>query len=385
MPRRPIVPNKQAILSACLLVVCSLLLIFTCVHVTFVVGSSSSSGGNGTLREWLGDLNEQAARLQSTALKLQVAIAVLSNSNNTESILTIRSAQLKKITQALNLINQEIVIVNSACSNYDGPDCNIPICDSKCLNCSSPGKCVSCSGNWTGPSCSIPVCDSKCLNCTSPGNCSVCSGNWNGTTCSTCKSGWTGTNCVNQTAILTSAQMTRFSNEILNMPNSFTKLLFKASRDGFAGDKFHSKCDNKGATVVIVKAQSGAIFGGYTSVSWNVQNSGYVSDKSAFLFSLVSSTGVERFAKLPQQYSDFYKSGKTNGEYATYQVSGLGPTFGGGHDLFISNNCNSNSLSTSNLCASYCDATMSVSSTTANAYLAGTKNFQVEDYEVYNL
>ena len=45
------------------------------------------------------------------------------------------------------------------------------------------------------------------------------------------------------------------------------RLLFQASRDGFAASTFHSKCDNKGPTVTVVK--SGAnIFGGFTEKPW---------------------------------------------------------------------------------------------------------------------
>ena len=45
------------------------------------------------------------------------------------------------------------------------------------------------------------------------------------------------------------------------------RLLFRASRDGFAASAFHSKCDNKGPTVTVVK--SGAnIFGGFNEKPW---------------------------------------------------------------------------------------------------------------------
>ena len=45
------------------------------------------------------------------------------------------------------------------------------------------------------------------------------------------------------------------------------RLLFLASRDGFAASAFHSKCNNKGPTVTVVK--SGAnIFGGFTEKPW---------------------------------------------------------------------------------------------------------------------
>ena len=45
------------------------------------------------------------------------------------------------------------------------------------------------------------------------------------------------------------------------------RLLFRASRDGFAAKAFHSRCDNKGPTVVIVNSNQ-YIFGGFTEVSW---------------------------------------------------------------------------------------------------------------------
>ena len=49
------------------------------------------------------------------------------------------------------------------------------------------------------------------------------------------------------------------------------RLLFRASRDGFGSQTFHSKCNNKGPTVTVVK--SGVyIFGGFTENSWTSKN-----------------------------------------------------------------------------------------------------------------
>ena len=45
------------------------------------------------------------------------------------------------------------------------------------------------------------------------------------------------------------------------------RLLYRASRDGFAAAVFHSKCDNKGPTVTFVKSGNN-IFGGFTEESW---------------------------------------------------------------------------------------------------------------------
>ena len=53
--------------------------------------------------------------------------------------------------------------------------------------------------------------------------------------------------------------------------NGEWRLLFRASRDGFGSETFHSKCDNKGPTITVVK--SGAnIFGGFTEKSWTSKN-----------------------------------------------------------------------------------------------------------------
>jgi len=45
------------------------------------------------------------------------------------------------------------------------------------------------------------------------------------------------------------------------------RLLFRASRDGFAAATFHSRCDKKGPTVTIVKSGNN-IFGGFAEESW---------------------------------------------------------------------------------------------------------------------
>ena len=45
------------------------------------------------------------------------------------------------------------------------------------------------------------------------------------------------------------------------------RLLFRASRDGFAALAFHFKCDNKGPTITVVKS-GGNIFGGFAENAW---------------------------------------------------------------------------------------------------------------------
>ena len=46
------------------------------------------------------------------------------------------------------------------------------------------------------------------------------------------------------------------------------RLLFRASRDGFAAESFHSKCDDKGPTLTAVRSGS-FLFGGFTEEAWS--------------------------------------------------------------------------------------------------------------------
>jgi hypothetical protein len=54
----------------------------------------------------------------------------------------------------------------------------------------------------------------------------------------------------------------------LSMMDKFS-LLYRASRDGFGTEVFHSKCDEHENTLTILKAkESSFIFGAFTSVAW---------------------------------------------------------------------------------------------------------------------
>jgi len=71
-------------------------------------------------------------------------------------------------------------------------------------------------------------------------------------------------------------------------PNDKWSLLYRATRDGFGSDDFHSKCDDHSNTLTILKAKhSSYIFGGFTTVEWD-SSSIYKSDPNAFIFSLTN-------------------------------------------------------------------------------------------------
>ncbi|EFC35567.1 predicted protein [Naegleria gruberi] len=153
-----------------------------------------------------------------------------------------------------------------------------------------------------------------------------------------------------------------------------SKKLYKASRDGFQSKQFHTKCDNQGATVTIIKADTGAIFGGYTSAAWNTTvMSQFAYSERAFLFSLVSNSGEERFKKLNQLAPP---NSPSQGR-SIYSHSRFGPTFGGGHDLYICSNAHENT-------GSYCHP--NTYADFGKEYLAGSyKEWLVKDIEVYSL
>jgi len=62
-----------------------------------------------------------------------------------------------------------------------------------------------------------------------------------------------------------------------------------------------------------------------------------------------------------------------------YGYSTYGPTFGGGHDFMLSDNCNVNTTSYSNFNHSY------DSKGKTNINLTGAYNFQVDEVEVFAL
>ena len=137
-------------------------------------------------------------------------------------------------------------------------------------------------------------------------------------------------------------------------------LLFRASRDGYSSSNFHSKCDGKVNTLILVKTTNSRRFGGYTECQWDQSNS-YKTGPYSFIFS---------FDNKKIYYSK-------NGSNSIYGYSSYGPYFGSSPDFYINNSCNSND-SSENMGNSY--------ENEGKKYpLTGSSNFLVSDYEVYQL
>ncbi len=46
------------------------------------------------------------------------------------------------------------------------------------------------------------------------------------------------------------------------------ELLYSGNKHGWSCEKFHELCDDKGATITIMKSKANKIFGGFTTKSW---------------------------------------------------------------------------------------------------------------------
>ena len=67
--------------------------------------------------------------------------------------------------------------------------------------------------------------------------------------------------------------------------NITMELLYRATKDGGSASIFHQKCDDISPTLTVIKTNTGKIFGGYTTQSWN-GNGDYKKDSEAFCYDL---------------------------------------------------------------------------------------------------
>eukprot|EP01130_Rhizamoeba_saxonica_P005321 TRINITY_DN2137_c0_g1_i1.p1 TRINITY_DN2137_c0_g1~~TRINITY_DN2137_c0_g1_i1.p1 ORF type:complete len:356 (-),score=59.06 TRINITY_DN2137_c0_g1_i1:304-1371(-) len=144
-------------------------------------------------------------------------------------------------------------------------------------------------------------------------------------------------------------------------------LIYRASEDGFTSSDFHRKCDGKGPTVTILESSSRFLFGGFTSISWDSSN-GYKSDDKAFIFSLTN----------PFNYSPT-KCPSGGDEYTINCNSSYGPVFGGGCDIFVSNNSNKNPSSSIGFPYSF----LPTGHFTQTESFLGGRKFQLREIEVF--
>jgi len=157
--------------------------------------------------------------------------------------------------------------------------------------------------------------------------------------------------------------------------------------------------------LVIIKSENGNIFGGYTEQSWlsdckdQVKNNnydcddeddeddedcdnnnvrekgeGFKFDLNAFVFSLVN------------QFDEPIKvRSKQDKSCNIYCEKKAGPVFGLGHDIYKVDKSNTNTKRSANLCWTYKhpDTRKYSGDYEAYTFLAGSKDFQVSEIEIY--
>ena len=174
----------------------------------------------------------------------------------------------------------------------------------------------------------------------------------------------------NDSSILTASERISLK-QMLNILTEGT-LIYKASKNGFSADSFHSRCAGISNTITIIKTTSNSVFGGFTSTSWS-SNNDWNYDANAFIFSL------RREGKPNKQ-----RLNVTQPEYAVYNYYSFGPIFG--DSIHVYDDSNQNNDSFSKLGFNYqLPNNINYESEEAQNYLAGSYNWQSTEIEVYQL
>ena len=105
-----------------------------------------------------------------------------------------------------------------------------------------------------------------------------------------------------------------------------SKLLYKATTNGFNASTFHKLCDNKGPTITIATLTDGRYIGAFSPVSWGIVDGQYIKSRTSFLFD-----------------NDYKYNNIESPNNAIYQSKIYGPIFGAGHD-FLTLNSSATSL-----------------------------------------
>lgn len=155
-------------------------------------------------------------------------------------------------------------------------------------------------------------------------------------------------------------------------------LLYRATRDGFKAADFHAKCDGKSKTLVIVKAASENVFGGYTECTWDRSEKAKKGCRD-YIFSYRNMLNMNNKLKI-KKFHGLYDSIVCSAKY--------GPVFGNlldddSFDFAIAGCSNTNEFSFSNLGHSFKHPYFKPNTVSARSFLAGSRNFKVLEIEVF--
>ena len=167
--------------------------------------------------------------------------------------------------------------------------------------------------------------------------------------------------------------------DLLKLCNFDTKIkwkrLYKATIDGFSGDKFHEKCDGLANTLCIIQSEHGNVLGGFTTQPWS-KKGGYLTDPDAFIFSLINKIKPVKFNCTDSNHAINCSGSLKFGFYNKPED---------GHDIYISFESNKNHWSHCNVGHSYRiqDIDLNYGTQNARSLFAGSKKFRTTEIEVF--
>jgi hypothetical protein len=151
-------------------------------------------------------------------------------------------------------------------------------------------------------------------------------------------------------------------------------LIYRGSHDGFAAKSFHDACDGHKNTVVIVETREGWIFGGYSPCEWDSSYKYKQDDtRTSFLFTIKNPHGVA---------PTVFPLKEDRKQCAIYSFPSRGPIFGGGCDLFVSDNCDANNKSYTR---GFGDTYENTTKLDGRTFFTGDRNFVVKEIEVFEI
>lgn len=123
-------------------------------------------------------------------------------------------------------------------------------------------------------------------------------------------------------------QITFLQKELYNAVSA--ELIFTASEHQFKAAEFHKKCDGVENTLTVIRTEFGKTIFAFAAQKWN-STGAYVND----------TTGKSCIILLDQKK----KYGLVSAVHSINCTGGYGPTFGGGHDIHLANDCHLNQSS----------------------------------------
>ena len=168
--------------------------------------------------------------------------------------------------------------------------------------------------------------------------------------------------------------------------------LFTASKHNFLAQKFHEACNNKqiSNTLVLIQSNYGNLFGGFTTQSWNTDDSDPYAiakyDEDAFIFLLKSDD-----AKVQQNCPYIFELKPDDRKYAIWRSPTHGPCFGLGVDVYIDDQCNKKKKVNSSNLNSYCndqfphEISLCGGKSLQHSYRSKHFTFDVIEYQIWHI